>query len=50
MPYLNWISDSDLKNEVMQLLLIAKGAKKAAVKNFGKNVIDPFAALFEMSG
>lgn len=50
MPYLTWISDSDLKNEVMQLLLIAKGAKKAAVKNFGKNVIDPFAALFEMSG
>ena len=50
MPFLSWISDSDLKNEVMQLLLIAKSAKKAAVKNFGKNVIDPFAALFEMSG
>jgi hypothetical protein len=34
----------------MQLLLIAKCAKQAAVKNFSKNVIDPFAALFEMSG
>ena len=50
MPFLSWISDSDLKNEVMQLLIIAKGAKKAAVRNFGKNVIDPFAALFEISG
>lgn len=50
MPYLTWISDSDLKNEVSQLLSIAKGAKKAAVEDFGKNVIDPFAALFEMSG
>ncbi|MDD4190987.1 MAG: Eco47II family restriction endonuclease [Mangrovibacterium sp.] len=50
MPYLKWISDSDLKNEVKQLLSIAKGAKGVAVKDFGKNVIDPFAALFEMSG
>ncbi len=50
MPFLKWISDNDLKNEVTQLLLIAKDAKKAAVEEFGKNVIDPFAALFEMSG
>lgn len=50
MPFLKWISDTDLKNEVTQLLLIAKDAKKAAAEEFGKNVIDPFAALFEMSG
>lgn len=50
MPYLNWISDNDLKAEVSQLLTIAKNAKNKADKSFGKNVIDPFAALFEMSG
>ena len=50
MPYLKWISDTDLKKEVNQLLSNAKDAKKTAVEEFGKNVIDPFAALFEMSG
>ena len=50
MPFLKWISDTDLKNEVGQLLSIAKDAKNDAVKEFGKNVIDPFAVLFEMSG
>jgi hypothetical protein len=50
MPYLNWISDIDLENEVKQLLSIAKGAQKAAVDDFGKNVIDPFAAIFEIAG
>lgn len=50
MPLLKWISDTDLKNEVSQLLTIAKEAQKVAVDEFGKNVIDPFAAIFEMSG
>jgi hypothetical protein len=50
MPFLKWISDTDLRYEVNQLLSIAQVAKKAAVDEFGKNVIDPFAALFEMSG
>ena len=50
MPFLKWISDTDLKNEVRQLLSIAKEAQKTAVDEFGKNVIDPFAAIFEMSG
>ena len=36
--------------EVTQLLSIAKEAQKTAVNEFGKNVIDPFAAIFEMSG
>jgi hypothetical protein len=50
MPFLNWISDNDLKREVSQLLSVAKEAQMAAVDEFGKNVIDPFAAIFEMSG
>ena len=50
MPWLKWIDDSSLQNEVQQLLLIAKGAQQKAVNEFGKNVIDPFAAIFEMSG
>jgi hypothetical protein len=50
MSYLSWISDTELKTEVNQLLLKAKDAQKEAIEKFGKNVIDPFAALFEMSG
>ncbi|MBN2485570.1 MAG: Eco47II family restriction endonuclease [Bacteroidales bacterium] len=50
MPYLNWIPDTGLIHEVTQLLYIAKSAQISAIKEFGKNVIDPFAALFEMSG
>ena len=50
MPWLPWIKDEDLQKEVGQLLLIAKEAQKAAVYDFGKNVIDPFAATFEISG
>lgn len=50
MPWCTWINDSDLKNEVILLLSIAKSAQKAAVDEFGKNVIDPFSAIFEMSG
>lgn len=50
MPYLSWIADSSLKEEVSSLLSIAKIAQTSAVKEFGKNVIDPFAAIFEMSG
>ena len=50
MPWLSWISDSDLETEVNSLLTKAKAAQKAAINDFGKNVIDPFAAIFEMSG
>jgi len=50
MPWLSWIDDSDLKSEVSLLLSIAKDAQKTSVDEFGKNVIDPFAAIFEMSG
>jgi len=50
MPWLSWIKDEFLQSEVGLLLSIAKEAQKAAVDEFGKNVIDPFAAIFEMSG
>jgi len=50
MPFLKWISDDDLISEVSRLLLISKEAQKNAVDKFGKNVIDPFAAIFEISG
>lgn len=50
MPYLKWISDKDIKQAVTQLLNYAESAKIAANKEFGKNVIDPFSAMFEIYG
>jgi hypothetical protein len=50
MPKLNWISDEDLKEAVNHILIKAKKAKMDASRNFGKNVVDPFSAIFEMSG
>lgn len=50
MSRLDWIDDSDLENEVSQLLAIAKEAQEKSSKKFGKNVIDPFSAIIEMSG
>ncbi len=50
MPYLSWIADSDLLNSVSTLLTKAITAENRAINNFGKNVIDPFSAVFEMSG
>lgn len=50
MPYLNWIDDQKLETAVIQLLTKAQDARKDASINFGKNVIDPFSALFEISG
>ena len=50
MPLLNWISDKDLETSVNQLLNKAKEAKEKAENQFGKNVIDPFSAIFEISG
>lgn len=48
MPYLNWISDENLTECVTHLLTKASMAK--ANTNFGKNVIDPFASMFEIAG
>jgi Eco47II restriction endonuclease len=50
MPYLSWITDAELEREVSSLLSIAKDAQRTSREQFGKNVIDPFAAVFEMSG
>lgn len=50
MPYLKWISDEKLLAAVSQLLNKATEAKKASVDEFGKNIIDPFSAVFEISG
>ncbi len=50
MPKLDWISDESLNNAVNHLLTKAKEAEKKVKKEFGKNVIDPFSALFVMSG
>lgn len=50
MPYLNWISDTDLINHTRNLLLAAQQAKVKKQREFHKNVIDPFLAIFEMSG
>jgi hypothetical protein len=50
MPRLDWIDDEELEIQVSQLLSIAKAAQENANEDFGKNVIDPFSAIFEMSG
>jgi hypothetical protein len=50
MSKLKWIDDEKLKAEVKKLLLLAKEAQNSTVTKFGKNVIDPFSAIFEMSG
>lgn len=50
MAFLKWISDKDLKEEVFRLLQKAEEAKRSKEKKFGKNVIDPFSAMFEIAG
>ncbi len=50
MPYLEFIADADLEAEVLHLITTAQNAQSKAPKKFNTNVIDPFAALFEMSG
>ena len=50
MPYLNWISDADLINHTKALIVVAQQARVKKQREFHKNVIDPFLAIFEMSG
>lgn len=50
MPQLNFISEKALAGEVQSILEVAISARKKAIKNIDRNVIDPFAALFEMAG
>lgn len=49
MAKLTWISDEQLHDAVTHLLNKATAAKEVAENKFGKNVIDPFSALFEMA-
>jgi len=50
MPYLSFIADDALISVVTHLLAVAQKARTKADKDFDRNVIDPFAVLFEMSG
>lgn len=50
MALLPWIDNTNLLSAVEHLLITAKRAKKSAENEFGKNVIDPFSATFEISG
>lgn len=50
MTYLSWLADTDLENEVRQILNTANSALKKTEKDLNRNVIDPFSPLFEMSG
>lgn len=50
MPYLTWISDKNLKLEVEKLIKIAEDALIDSDKKFNKNVVDPFSAVFQISG
>lgn len=47
MPYLPFISDTSLKTIVKSV--VDAGANAASKANLGRNVIDPFAVLFEMA-
>lgn len=50
MAYLSWVSDSDLETAVNKLLGATQRAKAAALEKIEENVIDPFSAIFQMSG
>ncbi len=50
MAYLSWINDKDLINAVQQLVNVAKISLLKSEKDFNKNVIDPFSALFQVVG
>lgn len=50
MPHLTWISDQNLSKHVHQLLTATQFAKTLADTFLHTNVIDPFSAIFQMSG
>lgn len=47
MSYLKYIDDEQFKTIVKDVLEIGRTRKKDVVKKFNKNVIDPFATLFD---
>lgn len=50
MAYLSWISDNDLATAVTKLLGATQAAKVQALIKMSANVMDPFSAIFQMSG
>jgi hypothetical protein len=50
MPKLNWISDLHLFEAIQHLMTKANEAVDKVNNDFEKNVIDPFSAIFSMSG
>jgi hypothetical protein len=46
----NFLDGEILEDEVKTLLKLAVSAKIKADKHFGRNVVDPFAAIFEIAG
>jgi len=50
MALLKWIADKDLMLAVSDLLTKAQKAQNKAATEFGKNVIDPFSAVFQIAG
>lgn len=50
MPYLNWLKDDDLEKAVAHIITISQKAQKDSEIKFYRNVIDPFSALFQISG
>lgn len=50
MSKLNWITDEHLFEAVQHLMTKASKAAEEVNNNFEKNVIDPFSAIFSMSG
>ncbi len=49
MPYLTYISDTDLCSAVNHVLKAVAKARNSAGTNINKNVIDPFSAIFDVS-
>ncbi len=52
MPRLSWIADKDLEEEVLRLITVGRDAiaKKQEEKEFNRNIVDPFSALYTMIG
>lgn len=50
MTYVSFVPDHILETEIRHLINIARQAKVQSKEKFGKNVIDPFAAIFEIAG